>query len=740
MVRKKVLTYRWHAGHQYELWKLPLDFTLLYGKTNMTAHWDYKSRPLHSNVKFKEISENEDLSRYDFAILHFDEFALRANEYPHVLPSDWGDQFKFIMENYEGPKVAICHGVPIYKGAYNINYNEPDLGEIIEDYRKELVKYLDETLVICNSYQAQKEWGFKNSKVIWHGFDPLLYPQTDYKGGIITVCGGMYQRHHYRGLSLYKGVMDNISWKADFLGGKADKFPNKVKKDSLNMRLFDNKNEWATFNYDTYVNFLSNYSVFFNPTLRSPMPRTRGEAMMCGLVVVTPDNHDASMFIENGYNGFIADDPEEISMILDELDNNFKLRSKIGSRGRETAIDIFHLNNYLNEWKEVINEITGANLNLNRINTNSEYITNSKIKKAKDKVKGIIFMSGVEGGADTYRIGNAFESLENESDINLSHVVLHETKEEDIKKKLIADAFNVIICHRVGFGKKLETLVNESKSKDMLLIYDIDDLLFEEDYAKQLEEIGRKSLETGLKEVKHYKKGIELFDYATCTTNTLKMSLQKLDVKNVELLENTFTDNLLTMSNAAYKSKQFSKEQRKEIVIGYASGSATHVNDFQIIVPALTKILSEFSNVNLHLLGHIDIPKELEHFSDRITIKPFVHWLALPNILADLDINLAPLQDNKFCHAKSAIKYIEAALVHVPTVASATEPFKKAIINDITGFTANNENEWYNHLKLLVENKKKRLEIGENAFSDVKNKYSSRVKRDKIFEIIENWL
>ena len=43
-------------------------------------------------------------------------------------------------------------------------------------------------------------------------------------------------------------------------------------------------NAYALAKFRRYVDELRRYSVYFNPTLRSPMPRARGEPMMCGVV------------------------------------------------------------------------------------------------------------------------------------------------------------------------------------------------------------------------------------------------------------------------------------------------------------------------------------------------------------------------------------------------------------------------------------------------------------------------
>lgn len=60
-----------------------------------------------------------------------------------------------------------------------------------------------------------------------------------------------------------------------------------------------------------------------------------------------------------------------------------------------------------------------------------------------------------------------------------------------------------------------------------------------------------------------------------------------------------------------------------------------------------------------------------------------------------LILNIAPLEINRFCEAKSELKYFEAALVRVPTVASPTQPFKNAIQHGVNGFLAGDSADWY---------------------------------------------
>ena len=431
--------------------------------------------------------------------------------------------------------------------------------------------------------------------------------------------------------------------------------------------------------------------------------------------------------VEDGLNGLLAKNNKDWEVKLEKLILDHNLRIKIVENAQKHIKESYLLEHRAEQWETIIQNITekGNGIKEKRI--------------VNRKVKGVIFISGFRGMTDKYRITNVVDSLKNDKSINIKQFSLLNITLEDIEKQFIKSDYNVVFCHRVDVNERLKKILEIANRKDMLVIYDTDDLLYDESFAKQHSEVRKTSLEQAWVIVNGHLKSVECFDHVTCTTSPLKSKLIELGIKNVEVLENTFSDELFNVSNAVYNSK-LSKDYKKDVIIGYPSGSPTHDSDFKTVVPVLERILSEFSNVKIHLIGEINQPPEFERFSHQIVKKPFVHWAALPEVLAEMDINITPLRNNAFCNSKSAIKYIEAALVRVPTVASATKPYKKAIENGVTGFVANDTKDWYKHLKFLIDNKEKRVEIGEAAFEDVKDKYNSKVKRDRFLEIIESWL
>jgi len=342
--RFRILSYRWHVAHQYELYKLPSIVTLVDDlETRVTRAWDFGQRPLPENVVFRPWRAI-DVKQFDLAILHFDENVLAPENTHGALGPDWGAAFRFLMENVRLPKIAICHGTPQFHGQYDFNYKGEDLLQVIEATRRQLVAYLGDTVVVCNSHQAAEEWGFERSKVIWHGFDPQEFPVALYQRGILSPLGpAVMSRPHYRGYFLYREVFDS--------------FPPEFAPSTLSVREpwhWRFGNSYARAKFKNYVDEIRRYSVYFNPTMRSPMPRARGEAMMCGLVTVNAHNHDVDCFIRNSVNGFYSNDVRELREYLLYLMRNPDVARRVGAEGRKTAIATFHIDRYLADWQALI--------------------------------------------------------------------------------------------------------------------------------------------------------------------------------------------------------------------------------------------------------------------------------------------------------------------------------------------------------------------------------------------------
>lgn len=109
--------------------------------------------------------------------------------------------------------------------------------------------------------------------------------------------------------------------------------------------------------------------------------------------------------------------------------------------------------------------------------------------------------------------------------------------------------------------------------------------------------------------------------------------------------------------------------------------------------------------------------------------------------MALFDVNLAPLElGNVFCEAKSELKFIEAALADVPTVASPTEPYRRAIRDGENGYLARNPEEWYAALLRLVDDPALRLRVGRAAQRDVLRHYGPLRRADAMLSALPRLL
>ena len=369
-MRLKILNYAWHIGHQYELHRLPHDFFLLTGEG--FRRWNFRSRPLRSNVGFLPVGGLGDGKDFDLAILHFDEDVLEpspSQPYP----------FRTLLDRLRIPIIAICHGpAPFRPGAADAAVAAV---AVDEEKRRAVVELVGErALVVTNSHQAAREWRFLRSRTIWHGLDPDEYPQTTYERKVLTIINSLARKPVYQGHHLYKRTTTALPcdylgkdpgkefrrlspprpfwspWRllwnvADFLAGESDEA-----RAALGWRRLISDG-YARAYFGAYRDLISRYSIYLNPTLRSPMPRSRLEALFCGLALVTTRHHDVDLWLEDGVTGFCADDAPTLRDRLRILCDDSALCRRLGVAGREMARERFHVRHFLAKWQETIEEV-----------------------------------------------------------------------------------------------------------------------------------------------------------------------------------------------------------------------------------------------------------------------------------------------------------------------------------------------------------------------------------------------
>lgn len=339
----------------------------------------------------------------------------------------------------------------------------------------------------------------------------------------------------------------------------------------------------------------------------------------------------------------------------------------------------------------------------------------------------IAIISGVQGDTRRYRAFHFYEQccLAGIS-CYVGHIALPQTR-------MWVDSAQILILQRVAWDSYVARLVNRARRRGALILSDVDDLIFDPESMHWIDSpdfadpvrvtLYRENLlrnRTTLLES----------DAVIASTEFLAEQVRQLG-KPAWVHRNAFSLEMLAASIRATWSP--SEVQNEPIVIGYASGTPTHDRDFALVLPSLRSLLLKDPRLVLHLVGHLKA--DIADFKDRVIRCPFVPWRKLPEILAQFSINLAPLRvDNPFSQSKSEIKYIEAALVGVPTIASPTQSFQYAIRSGENGMLASSEEDWENAINYLVDDPTFRVALGKAAFGDVMERYAPwRRARELVF-------
>ena len=276
---------------------------------------------------------------------------------------------------------------------------------------------------------------------------------------------------------------------------------------------------------------------------------------------------------------------------------------------------------------------------------------------------------------------------------------------------------NMFIFFRCPHTPLIEEFILQAKKLNKTVLFDIDDLVVDTVYTDTIKYIKEMTVEEKAlydDGVNRMGKTLKLCEGAITTTERLATELAKY-VPEVFINRNTASERMYELSENVVRNRE-----DDEVRIGYFSGSITHNDDFLLVMPALCKLMDKYKNVRLYIVGELLLPEELQPYEEQIVVSPFMDWQELPQLISSVDINLGPLEQSIFNEAKSENKWVEAALVKVPTVASNVGAFARMIEHEVTGFLCNDGDEWYATLERLVNDQELRARVAKNAYEYAK--------------------
>ena len=246
-----------------------------------------------------------------------------------ILSQNKFGQFQIAKElatKFHLPLVSLEHTLPM-----------PAWGESMLYQLREMRGHVN---VFISDYSINA-WGWErrdledDTQVITHGIDTELFCplEGDRSDEILSVVNDWVNRDWCCGFSLWQDVIKGL--------------PHKVVGDTPGLSK-------PAASIEELVATYQNSRIFLNTSTISPVPTALMEAMSCGCAVVTTATCMIPEIIENGVNGFISNDPEELKQYLVDLLNDEDLAKEIGSNARKTITEKHSTSKFVDSWNRTL--------------------------------------------------------------------------------------------------------------------------------------------------------------------------------------------------------------------------------------------------------------------------------------------------------------------------------------------------------------------------------------------------
>ncbi|PXV57258.1 Glycosyl transferases group 1 [Dyella jiangningensis] len=273
----------------------------------------------------------------------------------------------------------------------------------------------------------------------------------------------------------------------------------------------------------------------------------------------------------------------------------------------------------------------------------------------------------------------------------------------------VVDAADVIVICRTKYNQHVNQMITRAKLQGKRVIFDVDDLVFNTDYAHLILRTLDQSIEANetwdhwFGWIGRMGATLRMCDAAIGTNSYLAARLNEYSGLPASVIPNFLNKEQLAISDPIYREKvQGGFKRNGYIHIGYFSGTPTHNHDFAMVAKALATIMREDSRVRLLVVGFLEMKGGLEAFAERIEFYPLHDFINLQRLMGLVEINIVPLLDNGFTNCKSELKYFEAAAVGTLTIATPIHSYASAIVNGENGFISSSSG-WLDAIRNLIQ-------------------------------------
>ena len=222
-----------------------------------------------------------------------------------------------------------------------------------------------------------------------------------------------------------------------------------------------------------------------------------------------------------------------------------------------------------------------------------------------------------------------------------------------------------------------------------VLIGDVDDLIFDSALSEHFPRVNgdAKLLQEARNAADLVLRALDRLDGVVVSTPALAAHLTSIRPKaRVHVVPNV-PHHTWRGSPAAHCSQR---------AVCYFAGTRSHNEDFELVVPALERLLAKHDDLLAVTVG----PVATTWSHARFLREPKVDFERYKQKMAGAYLSIAPLVDTPFTRCKSALKILEAGVLNVPTIASPVGEYRRM---DVKGVMFADTQNWYDTLDAAVD-------------------------------------
>lgn len=334
-----------------------------------------------------------------------------------------------------------------------------------------------------------------------------------------------------------------------------------------------------------------------------------------------------------------------------------------------------------------------------------------------------------------YRGYNIYQTMKNSQKWGTVYFFRHEL---DTAAVFLKDV-DIVTISRVKWNHQLQLFIDKVKDMGIPVIFDVDDRIYDMDYLPLVTNTLNVDFKTApevsydfwFAQISRIEMTARQADAYIGTNAFLQDTFRKRFGKKGYIIPNFLNDEQVEMSRLCLAQK---KEYKKPFVIGYFSGTPSHINDFKLVYKDIMTLLYENDDIFLDVVGFMEFPREMDELIKvgKVRFTNLVDFVKLQELIAGVDVNIVPLVTNDFTDCKSELKFFEAAIVDTITCASPSFTYRNSIKHGETGFLCN-QADWYSTIYDIYKKKYDVKKIIDNA-----HKYAiDRYYGSKVTTIIE---